>query len=62
MIAKGPEAAMTQFPIRVVLDAEKKIQAEVYKNRIRVTEFFRDFDKLRKGYVSEAAVTLFDYD
>ena len=61
MIAKGPDAPQDQFPIRVDLDAEKKIQAEAFRNRIRVTEFFRDFDKLRKGYVSEAAVLSFHY-
>jgi len=61
MIAKSSEDSKTLFPIKVDLDAEKKIQAEVYKNRIRVTEFFRDFDKLRKGYVSEAAVIFFAY-
>ncbi len=29
-----------------------KIQNRVAKNRIRVLEFFRDFDKLRKGFVT----------
>jgi hypothetical protein len=29
----------------------------VAKDRIRIKEFFIDFDKLRKGYVGEAAVS-----
>lgn len=37
------------------LDAEKKLQALIAKDRIRIKEFFIDFDKLRKGYVGEAA-------
>ena len=56
MIAQGADASKDKFPIKVELDAEKKIQAEAFKNRIRVKEFFRDYDKLRKGVVSEAAV------
>lgn len=30
----------------------KKIQAEVVMKRIRIKEFFKDFDNLRKGTVS----------
>ena len=40
------------------LDIEKKIQALVAKDRIRIKEFFIDFDKLRKGYVGEAGVSI----
>lgn len=32
----------------------EKIQAEVVMKRIRIKEFFKDFDKLRKGTVSQA--------
>ena len=39
------------------LDVEKRIQALVAKDRIRIKEFFIDFDKLRKGYVGAAAVS-----
>lgn len=39
------------------LDVEKRLQAMVAKDRIRIKEFFIDFDKLRKGYVGEAAVS-----
>lgn len=41
--------------MNVELDVEKKLQALVAKDRIRVKEFFIDFDKLRKGTVGEAA-------
>lgn len=53
---KDLEATKGKFALTIEMDAIKKIQAEVYKNRIRVREFFHDFDKLRKGTVSEAAV------
>jgi hypothetical protein len=33
------------------------MQALVLKDRIRIKEFFIDFDKLRKGFVGEAAVS-----
>jgi len=46
------------YALKIELDAEKRIQAEALKQRIRVKEFFRDFDKLRKGVVSEAGVIL----
>ena len=43
------------------LDSEKKLQALVAKDRIRIKEFFIDFDKLRKGLVGEAAVSITFY-
>ena len=39
-------------------DIEKRLQALVAKDRIRIKEFFIDFDKLRKGYVGEAGVSI----
>ena len=33
-------------------DVEKRLQAIVVMKRVRVEEFFRDFDKLRKGKVT----------
>jgi len=33
-------------------DVEKRLQAQVVMKRIRIEEFFRDFDKLRKGRVT----------
>jgi len=33
-------------------DVEKRLQALVVMKRIRIEEFFRDFDKLRKGRVT----------
>eukprot|EP00899_Mesostigma_viride_P022881 jgi/Mesvir1/3778/Mv08225-RA.1 len=33
-------------------DVEREIKTKVYKNRIRVKEFFVDFDKLRSGYIT----------
>ena len=38
-------------------DVEKRIQALIAKDGIRLREFFIDFDKLRKGVVGEAAVS-----
>lgn len=38
-------------------DVEKRIQARIAKDGIRIKEFFIDFDKLRKGTVGEAAVS-----
>jgi hypothetical protein len=35
---------------------EKRLQADVLKDRIRIKQFFIDFDRLRKGTVGEAAV------
>ena len=43
--------------LRCELDIEKRIQALIVKDGIRVKEFFIDFDKLRKGTVGEAAVS-----
>ena len=40
------------------LDVEKRLQAVVAKDRVRIREFFIDFDKLRKGWVGEAAVSI----
>lgn len=44
--------------MNVELDAEKRLQALIAKDRIRIKEFFIDFDKLRKGFVGEAAVSI----
>jgi len=43
--------------MNIELDVEKNLQAQVAKDRIRIKEFFIDFDKLRKGVVGEAAVS-----
>jgi hypothetical protein len=43
--------------LNVELDVEKNLQAAVLKDRVRIKEFFKDFDKLRKGVVGEAAVS-----
>jgi hypothetical protein len=42
--------------LNVELDVEKRLQADVLKDRVRIKQFFIDFDRLRKGYVGEAAV------
>lgn len=57
--AKEAQGGTEKFPLKIELDAEKRIQAEAFKQRIRVKEFFRDFDKLRKGVVSEAGVFIY---
>jgi len=33
-------------------DVERRLQASVVMKRVRIEEFFRDFDKLRKGKVT----------
>lgn len=33
-------------------DVEQRIRANVVMRRVRIEEFFRDFDKLRKGKVT----------
>ena len=38
-------------------DIERRIQARIAKDGVRIREFFIDFDKLRKGVVGEAAVS-----
>ena len=38
-------------------DVEKRIQARIAKDGVRIREFFIDFDKLRNGTVGEAAVS-----
>ena len=43
--------------LKLELDVEKRLQALVVKDRIRIKEFFLDFDKLRKGTVGEAGVS-----
>lgn len=45
--------------LNIELDVEKRMQALVLKDRIRIKEFFIDFDKLRKGFVGEAGVSAF---
>ena len=40
-------------------DVEARIQAAIARDGIRLKEFFIDFDKLRKGVVGEAAVSIF---
>lgn len=42
------------FAGQQINDVVQKIQAEVIMKRIRISEFFRDFDPLRKGVVSES--------
>lgn len=37
--------------LKDVEDLEKMIKAEVVMRKLRIHEFFRDFDKLRKGYM-----------
>ena len=49
--------ARPQQLLNVELDVEQRLQAVVLKDRVRIKQFFIDFDKLRKGTVGEAAVT-----
>jgi len=50
-ILKNPEK-LQKSPIKVCINIEERIKAKVLKDRIRIREFFRDFDKLRKGFTS----------
>ena len=43
--------------MNVELDVEKRLQAVVAKERVRIKELFIDFDKLRKGQVGVSAVS-----
>lgn len=43
--------------LNLELDVEKRLQAFVAKDGVRIKEFFIDFDKLRKGTCGEAAVS-----
>ncbi len=52
----GSGSGVPQQLLNVELDVEKRLQADVLKDRVRIKEFFIDFDRLRKGYVGEAAV------
>lgn len=45
--------------LRVEDDIEKYIKAEAFLEQFRIKDFFEDFDKLRKGYVTEDKVQLF---
>jgi len=44
--------------MNVELDVEKRLQAVVAKDRVRIKEFFIDFDKLRKGQVGVSPVSI----
>ena len=44
--------------LNVEIDVEKRMQAEILKRQIRIKEFFYDFDRLRKGFVGEAGVSI----
>lgn len=37
-------------------DIEKYIKAEAFLEQFRIKDFFEDYDKLRKGYVTEDKV------
>ena len=45
--------------INVELDVEKRLMAVVLKDRVRIKQFFQDFDRLRKGVVGIAAVSTY---
>lgn len=47
-----------QTLLNIELDVEKRLQAVVLKDRVRIKQFFLDFDRLRKGFVGEAAVRI----
>jgi len=42
--------------LNIEKDIEKRIKSEVFQRGIRIKDFFYDFDKLRKGFVTEDKV------
>ena len=52
-----PSNYQASSTLALELDVEKRLQAFVAKDGIRIKEFFIDFDKLRKGHCGEAAVS-----
>jgi hypothetical protein len=46
--------------LHVESDIEKYIKAEAFLEQFRIKDFFEDFDKLRKGYVTEDKVACDD--
>lgn len=42
--------------LQVENDIEKYIKAEAFLEQFRIKDFFEDYDKLRKGYVTEDKV------
>lgn len=42
--------------LQIESDIEKYIKAEAFLEQFRIKDFFEDFDKLRKGYVTEDKV------
>ena len=54
-IIKDP-SKQESSPIKLCINIEERVKAKILKDRIRVREFFRDYDKLRKGYTSYAYV------
>ena len=53
---EGGRFNISKNTITVNKDIEKLIKAEVFKKQIRIREFFFDFDRLRKGLVTEDKV------
>ena len=51
------ETVASKHRLSIESDVEKYIRAEVFQNQIRIKDFFEDFDKLRKGWVTEDKVT-----
>lgn len=39
-------------------DIETRLKQEIYKKQIRIKDFFFDFDRLRKGWVTEDKVLM----
>jgi hypothetical protein len=54
-------AGMTVVGTYVKEDIETRIRQECYKKQIRVKEFFVDFDRLRKGWVTDDKVQTIPY-
>jgi len=50
---KNNKKVQKKFLGNFVFDVEKYIRAEVFANQCRIKDFFEDFDKLRKGWVTE---------
>ena len=52
----GSKYNVTKTDILVNKDIESLIRAEVFKKQVRIKDFFYDFDRLRKGHVTDDKV------
>ena len=47
------ETVASKHRLNIENDVEKYIKAEIFQHQVRIKDCFEDFDKLRKGWVTE---------